>query len=120
MRTAPISSLAIAVLATVAVVCTPPLVHGQNPPSPAPSGPTSTRPGMPGTPPPRDTSARGPAAAVGTGVVRGRIVAGDTVLPLRRARVMLIMLGKGEPRVTLSDADGAFAFDGLPAGRYQL
>jgi hypothetical protein len=120
MRTAPISSLTFAVLATAAVVCTPPLVHGQNPPSPAPSGPTSTRPGMPGTPPPRDTSARGPAAAVGTGVVRGRIVAGDTGLPLRRARVMLITLGKGEPRVTLSDADGAFAFDGLPAGRYQL
>jgi hypothetical protein len=74
---------------------------------------------MPGAPP-RDTSARGPAPAVGTGVVRGRVVAGDTGLPLRRARVMLNSLGRGEPRVTLSDTDGAFAFDALPAGRYQL
>jgi hypothetical protein len=74
---------------------------------------------MPGAPP-RDSSARGPAPAVGTGVVRGRILAGDTGLPLRRARVMLHPLGQGEPRVTLSDADGAFAFDALPAGRYEV
>ena len=74
---------------------------------------------MPGAPP-RDTSAGGPAPAVGTSVVRGRIVAGDTGLPLRRARVMLQALRGGEPRVTLSDGEGAFAFDSLPAGRYQL
>jgi len=88
-------------------------------PSGAPSGPMSARPGMPGAPP-RDTSANGPAPATGTGAVRGRIVAGDTGLPLRRARVMLRSVGPGEPRMTLSDTDGAFAFDALPAGRYEL
>ena len=108
-------------LATVAVAVagTPPFVLAQTATSSAPSAPTGGPPGMPGAPP-RDTSARGPAPAVGTGVVRGRIVAGDTGMPLRRARVMLNSLGKGEPRVTLSDTDGAFAFDALPAGRYQL
>lgn len=110
---------AIGLVTAAATVYTPPVAHAQNAPSPAPAAPTSTRPGMPGAPP-RDTSARGPAAAVGTGIVRGRIVAGDTGLPLRRARVMLNAMGGGEPRVTLSDADGAFAFDALPAGRYQL
>src|SRR4051812_31049252 len=119
MRTAPVSSLAVAVLATAAVVCTPPLVHGQNAPSPMPSGSTSARPGLPGTPP-RDSSARGPATVVGTAVVRGRVIAGDTGLPLRRARVTLQPLAGGEPRVTLGDADGGFAFEALPAGRYEL
>jgi Carboxypeptidase regulatory-like domain len=110
---------ALGLVTAAATVCTPPLAHAQTAASPAPSAPTAGPPGMPGAPP-RDTSARGPAPAVGTGVVRGRIVAGDTGLPLRRARVMLNSLGRGEPRVTLSDADGAFAFDALPAGRYQL
>ena len=91
----------------------------QTAPSPAPSAPGSARPGMPG-PPARDPSAKGPAAATGTGVVRGRIVAGDTGLPLRRARVTLRILGAGEPRMTLSDTDGAFTFEALPAGRYEL
>ncbi len=74
---------------------------------------------MPGTPS-RDISGRGPAAAVGTAVVHGRVIAGDTGLPLRRARVMLQPLAGGEPRVTLGDADGGFAFEALPAGRYEL
>ena len=122
MRTSRISLPVVAAIGFVsaaAMVCTPPFAYAQGATSAAPSAPTSGRPGMPGAPP-RDTSARGPGPAVGTGVVRGRIVAGDTGLPLRRARVMLHALGGGEPRVTLSDADGAFAFDALPAGRYQL
>lgn len=86
-------------------------------PSPAPSGPMSTRPGLPGAPP-RDSSAKGPAAAVGTGVVRGRVVALDTGLPLRRARVMLF--AGTQPRVTMTDADGAFTFTQVPAGRIDV
>jgi hypothetical protein len=110
----------IGLVTAAAVVCMPSLVEAQAAAtSAAPSAPAAGSPGMPA--PPRDTSARGPApGAVGTGVVRGRIVAGDTGLPLRRARVMLHPLGRAEPRVTLSDADGAFAFDALPAGRYEL
>jgi hypothetical protein len=122
MRTSRISFpdlAAFALVTAVTVVCTPPRVYAQAATSAAPSAPTAGPPGMPGAPP-RDTSARGPAPAVGTGVVRGRIVAGDTGLPLRRARVILRTLGAGEPRATLSDAEGAFGFDNLPAGRYQL
>jgi carboxypeptidase family protein len=123
MRTSRISFPVVAAVGFVtaaAIACTPLFTYAQGATSAAPSAPTSGRPGMPGAPPPRDTSARGPAPAVGTGVVRGRVVAGDTGLPLRRARVMLNSMGAGEPRVTLSDADGAFAFDALPTGRYQL
>jgi Carboxypeptidase regulatory-like domain len=122
MRTSRLSLPVLAAIGFVtaaAMVCTPPFTYAQGTTSAAPSAPTSAAPGMPGAPP-RDTSAGGPAPAVGTSVVRGRIVAGDTGLPVRRARVMLQALRGGEPRVTLSDGEGAFAFDSLPAGRYQL
>lgn len=87
------------------------------------------RPGMPGpgagaggtpgtTPPPRDPSAR-PPAVKGTAVVAGRVLAGDTGLPLRRARVVLRGTG-GTGHMTQTDGDGTFAFHDLPAGRYNL
>jgi hypothetical protein len=62
-----------------------------------------------------------PPAATGTGVIRGRVVGADTGLPLRRARVTLRpQAGKGEGRMTMTDADGTFAFTALPAGRYDV
>jgi hypothetical protein len=83
-----------------------------------------SRPGLPGTgsgpgAPPRDTSARS-TAVTGTGIVRGRVIAGDTGLPLRRARVVLRPHAGAEARMTLTDAEGVFSFAGLPAGRYDL
>ena len=113
-------SLAVAVDCVVFVACLltleAPLRAAQAPASPAP--PTaSTAPGLPGAPP-RDTSARGPAAATGTAVLRGRVVALDTGLPLRRARVRLFM--SGQPRATTTDADGAFTFRQVAAGQVHL
>jgi protocatechuate 3,4-dioxygenase beta subunit len=99
---------------------------GQAPGLPDPAR-LPSRPGMPGPSPgarpgapPRDSSAR-PAPATGTGVIRGRVLGADTGLPLRRARVMLRpQAGNGEGKMTLTDADGTFAFTGLPAGRYDV
>jgi hypothetical protein len=96
-------------------------VAAQAPPNP----PGAARPGLPGAPPP-GTGAPGqpprdPAKpAEGTGTVKGRVVAADTGQPLRRARVTLMSIRKPEPRMTLTNADGVFSFDALPADRYQL
>lgn len=72
--------------------------------------------GLPGRPP-RDASARR-APEKGTAALTGRVVALDTGLPLRRARVMLF--AAGQPRVAMTDAEGAFTFAQLPAGRYSV
>jgi hypothetical protein len=69
--------------------------------------------------PPRDSSAR-PAAVVGTGIVRGRVVSADTGLPLRRAKVSLRGAREPQGRSVTTDAAGAFAFDAVPKGRYRL
>jgi protocatechuate 3,4-dioxygenase beta subunit len=55
-------------------------------------------------------------------VISGRIVAADTGQPLRRARVNLHGNGMGREgaRSAITDADGAFTIDALPAGRYSL
>lgn len=87
---------------------------------PSRPGPPATGPNPRPAAPPRDSSAR-PAPVTGTGVIRGRVLGADTGLPLRRARVMLRpQAGSGEGRMTLTDADGTFAFTGLPAGRYDV
>jgi hypothetical protein len=95
---------------------------GQAPGLPGPAR-LPSRPGPPGPgpgsgAPPRDPSAR-PAPEKGTAVVRGRVVALDTGLPLRRARVMLFV-ASGQPRVALTDAEGTFTFSQVPAGRIDV
>ena len=86
------------------------------------TGTTTARPGAAGqTPgaPLRDPSALPAAPEKGTGVVRGRVVALDTGLPLRRARVMLFVpLGKA--RAATTDDEGTFGFTKLAPGRYNL
>ena len=77
------------------------------------AGQTAPSPGM-ASAPPRDPSAR-PTPQKGTGVISGRVVALDSGLPLRRARVMLFAGGQG--RAAMTDADGAFTFSQVPAGR---
>jgi hypothetical protein len=84
-------------------------------------------PGTTGAPglPPRAPSAP-PAAAKGTAVISGRILAADTGLPLRRARVLIqgrgpdIPTGPNGMLAAITDADGAFSFTELPAGRYHV
>ena len=55
------------------------------------------------------------------GVIRGRIVAGDTGRPLRRAQITLTApeLG-GLPRATSTDVQGRYELKDLPPGRYTV
>ena len=68
--------------------------------------------------PPRDAR---PSAQTGRAVVRGRVLAGDTRRPLRRARITLSApeLG-GQPRTVGTDADGSYEVSDLPAARYRV
>lgn len=87
----------------------------------APQAPSPFPGGAPGQPapgpfgPPRDV-VREPE---GTAQVSGRIYAGQANSPLRRAQVVLANQGNRR-RVTTTDAEGRYAFDRLPAGRYTL
>ena len=67
--------------------------------------------------PARDVSRLKPAASI----VRGRVIADDTLSPLARARVTLSMPGE-RSRIdpVYTDSDGQFEFGGLSAGHYSL
>jgi hypothetical protein len=98
-----------AVLSAAVTLASPGAAMAQAPP--APPDPTT---------PPRDTSARPPAAAPATAIVRGRVVAADTGLPLRRVTVSLRSSGEDRGLATDTDAAGAFAFEAVAKGRYRL
>jgi hypothetical protein len=68
--------------------------------------------------PPRDPA----PAQKGTAVIRGRVVAGDTGRPLRRARISLsgVGLGADARRSTSTGIDGSYTFKDLPAARYRI
>src|SRR5258706_2609204 len=53
-------------------------------------------------------------------LIRGRILAGDTGRPLRRAQITLASNRGGPPRNTSSDLQGRYEFKDLPPGRYVL
>jgi hypothetical protein len=74
-------------------------------------------------PQPQRTAADAPKSPAA--IVRGRVIAGDTGLPLRRAQVRLnstdLTAGDShENRVVTSDADGKYEVRDLPAGRYSV
>jgi protocatechuate 3,4-dioxygenase beta subunit len=62
----------------------------------------------------RDT----PAPVPGTAVIRGRVIADDTSLPLRNARVQLTL--QNVLKFTTTDGDGRYEIKGLPPGRYTV
>jgi hypothetical protein len=72
-------------------------------------------PGMMQTPA-RDAPPKKPAPAV----VRGRVVAGDTGRPLRRASVCALATERREVHYVTTDRNGRYEFADLPDGRYHL
>lgn len=67
----------------------------------------------------------GPAAQTqgqsGSAVIRGRITAAESGMPIRRAQVRLSSSAlPPTPRVVGTDDQGRYEFAGLPAGRYSL
>jgi hypothetical protein len=72
--------------------------------------------------PPREASPTKP----GTATIRGRVLAADSGLPLRKAQVRLNSTDEGrmparfENQLTTTDASGRYEFGKLPAGRYKL
>ena len=75
--------------------------------------------------PARDTSARpqgttSTTTAPPTGRMSGRVLAGDTGRPIKRARVFISAAEVPGGRGTLTDDNGAFDFADLPAGRYTI
>jgi hypothetical protein len=71
--------------------------------------------------PPRDRPNGSPPPLVGTGVIKGRVVDGQSGTAVTRARVRLNYVGPGVQRPTVTtDDSGTFVFSGLPAGSYML
>jgi protocatechuate 3,4-dioxygenase beta subunit len=58
----------------------------------------------------------------GTATLKGRVVAGDSGKPLRRARVTVRApeLGSETQRITSTNLDGRYEFKDLPAARYRV
>lgn len=67
--------------------------------------------------PPRATS---PAAAKGTAVLSGTVVAADTGAPIRRVQVRAMTLDGQDNQVALTDEQGRFELRELGGGRYTV
>ena len=95
-----------------------PLAQAPTPGAPTPRAPQS---GAPGQPAGRANTASSPRTAV----IRGRVLAADTGLPLRQAQVRLMgpagafPPGERGPAVATDD-QGRYEMTGLPAGRLML
>ena len=59
-------------------------------------------------------------SALGTGIISGRVVLDGPGTPVRRARVVLSGAELGGARTTLTDEQGTFTFQLLPAGRFTM
>jgi Carboxypeptidase regulatory-like domain len=72
--------------------------------------------------PPRDPASAPAPASAGTGIIRGRVVAADTAVPVRRALITISGggLGRGPAasRTIYTDAQGRYELRNLPPGAY--
>src|SRR5512138_66382 len=66
-------------------------------------------------PPPRDA-----VQTTGRSIIRGRVLAGDSGTPMRRAFVRLNSPALRESRAAATDTDGRYEFSQLAAGRYTI
>lgn len=88
----------------------------QAPGTQAPSGGRATGATAPGMPAARANG--GPQK--GTAQIRGRVVAAETGMPLRRAQVLLNSSESQFRRAATTDSEGRFEFADLPAGRFSV
>ena len=109
LRTAGALCLALVLLPAMAPAQTMGVVPGAATPGPAVPRPRT---------PPRDGGAT--AVPTGTGRIRGRVVAADTSIPLRRALVRVSGAQPGLQQTAITDADGRYEFLNVPASRYTL
>ena len=73
------------------------------------------------TPPPaRDVGSTASPARVGRSSITGNVVDMTSGSPVRRVTVTASEQGGGGSRVSVTDDDGRFAFNALPAGRYTI
>src|SRR5262245_41811986 len=83
------------------------------------AAPASAQVVQPQRMPSRDS--RGAPPATGTAVIRGRVVAGDSGKPLRRAHIQVSAPELGpEGRSTSTNLDGKYEITDLPPGRYSI
>jgi protocatechuate 3,4-dioxygenase beta subunit len=103
-RTRPLSALAL----TLVLAAGAPAFAQQRPPAP------------PAPQPPRDLQPATAAVPTGTGSISGTVVIAGSGQPARRARVNLSGAELRGGRTATTDAEGRFAFQGLPAGRFTV
>jgi hypothetical protein len=56
----------------------------------------------------------------GSSRIRGRVLIGDTMLPVRRATIQLTSPDLREPRAATTDLEGRYELANLPPGRYSI
>src|SRR5688572_17988693 len=85
----------------------------------SPGGQPGQRSAVPA--PPRD-NASGGKPQTGTARLAGRVLDGQTSLPLRRAQVTMTTTEGTPPqrRMTTTDTEGRYSFDKMPAGRFTV
>jgi hypothetical protein len=76
--------------------------------------------GVPGRPSPQMPARDNATPRTGTARIRGHVADAETGAPLRRAQVRINSPELRENRVTTTDAQGAYEFVDLPAGRYTV
>ena len=108
-------SLALAVTSVAAWAPEPPAAPSQDQTQPAAQGGGRGRGGQ------RQQQTRDRAQLPqGTAAIAGRVLTADTGRPVKRARVAVSGGGRGGGRTAVTDDQGRYVVDGLPAGSYTV